>query len=291
MKSIYDLSNTLVGDMYRYQGTDNVDNWICFGTENNCSTTEEAIDKYMYRIIGITPDGELKLIKETLVKEDNVQTFQWHNKASVSECGSSGEYCTWPDSMIFKRLNGISNGNTKGTNGDSNIFIGNNYYEYLTNNSSWLDKIEEKLWKYGELKDYHNFNSDKIYETEKNFSGENSALNNSPSGKIGLMYLHDYTYANSKIEVGTYENLINTWIYFQKDNYNKSVNFEWLLPSGGWFHTNMWLALYATTYEISISYLNTENIGVRPVFYLKPTISLKQGTIGTKSNPYIINIT
>ena len=72
------LSEDLQGGMYRYQASfpecDNesvcedatkMTNWICFGTTDNCGINEEDIDKYMYRIIGITDEGQLYLIKET----------------------------------------------------------------------------------------------------------------------------------------------------------------------------------------------------------------------------------
>ena len=63
------LSTDKQGGMYRYQASfpdsdsSEMTNWICFGTTDNCGTNDDNIDKYMYRIIGITPEGQLYLIK------------------------------------------------------------------------------------------------------------------------------------------------------------------------------------------------------------------------------------
>ncbi len=62
------LSTVLQGEMYRYQGlyTDEINNYICLG--DNCCNTESCpydSNDDMYRIIGITESGEIKVIKKT----------------------------------------------------------------------------------------------------------------------------------------------------------------------------------------------------------------------------------
>ena len=90
------LSETIMGDMYRYQGIindtgkSNVTNWICFGTENQ-SKCKEQYDKYLYRIIGITPDGKIKLIKEVEIEENNIKAFVWNDKYYVKDDGSHSQ--------------------------------------------------------------------------------------------------------------------------------------------------------------------------------------------------------
>ena len=295
IKTVESLSNDIVGDMYRYQGTDNVSNWICFGTENNCSTTENDIDKYMYRIIGITPTGELKIIKETFIKEDDVKTFQWNDKVLTADCGDNGEKCTWPDSVIFKRLNGISNGNVKGTDGNSNIFIGNSYYDYL-NNGTWLDMIEERLWKYGNI---HNdsFNGNEVYNLENKFTTDNTTLGTAPKGKIGLMYLHDYLYAykTNESDAGNPQSAVNAknaWIYRDKDGFNSLPDFEWLMiprppqdAGAGMYVPGNGIASNGSVTDNAI--VNGHYLGVRPTIYIESSIKLSG--LGTIDNPYIIN--
>ena len=69
------LNTTEEGGLYRYQGTnDTVNNYICFGTSDKSTCTGNT-DIYMYRIIGINEDGQLKLIK----KEALNTTYAWHS--------------------------------------------------------------------------------------------------------------------------------------------------------------------------------------------------------------------
>ena len=77
------LSKDLQGGMYRYQASfpnsdsSEMTNWICFGTKDE-SECKSNIDKYMYRIIGITEDGQMYLIKETFIKEGSATGFAWN---------------------------------------------------------------------------------------------------------------------------------------------------------------------------------------------------------------------
>ena len=142
------LSSDLQGGMHRYQGTDDVTNWICFGTTDNCGTSDTLIDKYMYRIIGITPNGELYLLKETFLKEGETTGFAWNTKYNISDC--LGYACERPNGDLFKRLNGTSNGKTIGNIGDTNIFINSGQYEYMQEGSKWYNLIENHNWMYGD---------------------------------------------------------------------------------------------------------------------------------------------
>ncbi len=272
-----DTEINYVGDLWRYQGTDNVNNWICFGTEENCSTTEEDIDKYMYRIIGITSDGSLKLIKETFVNEDNNILFQWNNKNSQEDCGPSGELCNWPNSMIYKRLNGISNGEEKGANGNSNIFINSEYYDYLSNNS-WLYIIKDTNWKYGTMDLYMaGHGSEFVYKLEQEWQDTITA-------KIGILNISDYYFSADK-NGNCYETVIcqnYSWILKQ---------LEWLMIYNGYIriYGGYYAEKFGASGNITHSAISND-ASVRPVFYLNSNMSLKEDSIGTKENPYIINI-
>ena len=195
------ITGDLVGGMYRYQGTDGVNNWICFGTNDKSKCiTEEGIDKYMYRIIGVMSDGQLALIKETGVKVGSTKTFQWNEifKQTATDCGEDGSKCIWIKSKIYNRLNGLcksSNvnckGTTSGTDGNTNIFIGNSNYDYLNTGNSWFNLINDYTWKYGDVTgkfsrvegQYEISYGDDAYKLE-------SALNTTISAKIGLMIIY-----------------------------------------------------------------------------------------------------
>ena len=262
------LTDSLKGGMYRYQGIDNVNNYICFGT----SSKEECLangDKYMYRIIGITEDGQIELIKATALIEGGTFGFSQHNQASTEECGINGENCTWPKSRLFNRLNGLCNeeningctGTTKGWDGDTNIFIGNSYYEYLQDNT-WYDKIVQHEWKYGDIdaEIALSYNGDIAYENEKLFE-------QSVQAKIGLRYLYDCFYAQQN------DNSIISWLV---ENYSERLitRFDmvrsWLSNSEGFF-----------------SYSFHSSDITRPVFYLDSNIKLSD-SMGTRSDPFII---
>ena len=59
------LMTSEAGGMYRFVGTkDDVNNYVCFGYSQRSQCSGEVNNNdYIYRIIGITSDGELKLIK------------------------------------------------------------------------------------------------------------------------------------------------------------------------------------------------------------------------------------
>ncbi len=297
------ITEDLVGGMYRYQGTDDVNNWICFGTtkQTEC-TTDEGIDKYMYRIIGITPEGELKLIKETFVEENGNVSFVWNN--FNTDCGANGEKCMWPDSMIYKRLNGISNGSKSGYNGDTNIFVENNYYGYLNNGSVWLNKIEDHNWKYGVL-DSYSFDGNAVYALENGFKTITQA-------KISLINISDYLYAYKTNESdagnpGNSTNAANSWIHYLKDSYNGEYCIEQpehCNNNPNWprfdyentminskFVNHPWYYYYlkysGSMFRDMTDGNWTTHYGNRPVFYLTKDTTIKSGT-GDKTNPYII---
>ena len=313
------LSSILQGGMNRYQGIDNVANWICFGTEENCGTNDDNIDKYMYRIIGITEEGQMYVLKETYLKESNTDTFSWNKIYGIKDC--LGEACEWPNADLYKRINGISNGTSTGYSGNTNIFLGTNeypsYYEYLNDKTEWYNLIEEHNWMYGDTNnrtDSIRYNGDAIYaiETGKTSTkrywpdeGQETCSNDSPctekdytwsksiSAKIGLMYMHDVNYAYIGGNLESTTNVKNSWIFYQKDGYNTSTNYEWLITRVGLFCTSC--TTVGARYNSSIYVLGFDSTlslrsGVRPVFYLSSTAQIVDGN-GTKTNPFIIDIT
>ncbi len=327
------LSTDIQGDMYRYQGTDDVHNWICFGTEENCGTNEDNIDKYMYRIIGITPEGQLYLIKETFLKEESGTSFTWNDKYSVDSFSEG--YCDngicpeWNTSLLFKRINGISNGTTQGTGtvndkANTDIFVDSEYYDYLksgdengTNDeigSEWYQLIADHNWMYGDTNESaaaSKYNGYVMYAiehgdketthyvgTKDNIAQEIYTWNQKINAKISLMYLHDYYYSyyDGKIEesrgnAGSNSKLANSWLFFKKDGYNSSPSYEWLSTRWSIFNESKLdvLAWRLTSSSEWNGCILFSALGARPVFYLNSSIKIASG-FGTKTDPYIINL-
>ena len=228
------LSSTIQGDMYRYQGTNELvnNNYICFGTTDKDECVNDE-DKYMYRILGINDLDELKLIKMNPIKEKNVSQFSWNETYGINsktDIDCNNEECPdWPDSLLFKRLNGISNGVIKGSGNnenkaDTDIFVDSEEYDYLkspsstynTNGSScdnnecyWYNIIKEHEWLYGDICNYSiaqdydglkmyliesgNENSKRCYLIDSSQIGsEDYKWSPTVTAKIGLMYIYDF---------------------------------------------------------------------------------------------------
>ena len=328
------LSTDKQGGMYRYQASfpdsdsSEMTNWICFGTTDNCGTNDDNIDKYMYRIIGITPEGQLYLIKETAIKEDTAAGFRWNSKREISDC--LGETCEWPNVDLHKRINGTSNKTSPGGNGDTNLFLGTkNYqspYDYLTEGTEWYSLIETYKWMYGDINQdiliSTLYNGDKMYELEtgkvaitrywpdegqETCSSDNLCSkkeyiwSKNINAKVSLMYIHDYYYSyydgsdsSTRGNAESYDKLANSWLHFLKDGYNTlSTEHEWLstrlgVYSDGAFGVRAWSISPSGEVNAGNTSFDCRNI-VRPVFYLNSNIKINDGD-GTKTNPYIINI-
>ena len=328
------LSSDLQGGMYRYQGTDDVRNWICFGTTDNCGTSDTLIDKYMYRIIGITEEGELYLIKEVFLKEENITGFTWNDKYETSgsyEYTCDSKICPeWNTSLLFKRINGASNGNIKGSGNyidkaNTDIFVDSSEYDYLQSGdkdgvyggdkpSEWYNLIADHKWMCGDIGDYTPFNTCNgrtLYEIENGNANVNHYVgidgNNEwqpyrwtekADGKISIMYVSDYYYSyydgvdeNSRGNAGNYSNLKNSWLFFQKDNYNPTSSSEWFSTRWGVYNTSSSdVAARILSNEGTMSNAILPNLGgVRPVFYLSSKVKIASGN-GTKANPFILEI-
>ena len=314
------LTTELVGDMHRYQGTNNVPNWICFGTrdQEQCKTD---YDKYMYRIIGVTEEGQMYLLKETFLKEGSVTSFAWNHDYLIS--GNATYLCPdgncpeWNNADLFKRINGISNGATAGadtsssTKSDTDIFVDNEYYDYLksgdenggTEDSEWYNLINNHDWYYGDTTT-SSYDGNTLYnietgksETNHYAKGEDGSVTsqsytwtNKVNAKISLMYLHDYAYAYPNGTPGSYTNVANSWIHFRKDGYNTDQYFEWLSTRYG-IHSTSRTDVVARRVDnggdLGFGTGLNSGYGARPVFYLSSKAKITGGD-GSQSLPYIL---
>ena len=259
------ISEEIIGGMYRYQGTNSeVDNnYICFGTNDKTTCTGNT-DAYMYRILGITPEGQLKLVK----KEALNTAYPWNEDDTKN--------ITWAYSDIYNTINGSA-------------YLNNTTYV----SSSWLNKIEDTVWKYGELSDevmlkyetqgYEN-PYDVYYLMENDFT-------NMIKAKIGLMKVHDVVYQLDKetfmSSMETNEALSSRWNELTINDSNVPDSDEWMMPNSGiLFNSGTYAAMRLSSQFFSYGLVSIP-YSVRPVFYLSSENTIIGGE-GTISNPYLI---
>jgi len=262
---IFNVSNDQLGNLYRYQGSaeDVTNNYVCFGTQD-LSTCVNNPDYYMYRIIGVTSDGYIKLIKKTPL---NTTPYYWDNNAT--------EVITWPDSDLFLGLNGLDGGEY------ANIFVNSSNFSYMKINEVWYNKIRMHAWKYGEIADTKLYVSgNEMLTFENEFTSEVEA-------KIGLMNISDY-YLAAYSDVYNYSDFFNSWIHVSK-NVDTNV-YEWTMIRKVWPENYD----YNIVWRVSVNgYIagDTPNVPdryARPVFYLQNAIKVISGD-GTINNPYLID--
>ena len=244
------LSNELIGGLYRYQGvqdTNNtIDNYICFGTTNKNTCTGDT-DKYMYRIIGINTSGQMKLIK----KEALNTAYQWN----------SVEGADWPNSDMYAGLNG-------------NYFLTN--IDYVPN-STWSDRISTTNWYYNSISSC-NKSALEMYNSELNSSNVQSA-------KIGLMYLNDYYFSLPGGKNCCNESCSSSWMELSKnDSSAPNTTFEWTIAHNLYGSNPGWV-LWVGNPDNRVSGMS---ISVRPVFFLRASERIASGN-GTITDPYMLS--
>ncbi len=274
------LSEKLLGDMYRFVGTKaDVNNYICFGTTNKDECTETS--DYMYRIIGITQDGKMKLIKNTAIREETLYQYYWHSDLRAG--------ATWEDSDIFKRLNG----NDVNQSGSSNLFIDSktSNVQYITTGNNWYNKIEDHTWKYGDVPSIDT-DADSVYSIESKFADVIQA-------KVGLIYVSDYYYSYSisgKDSSDTNCNYadhsvrcINSWMHISNNGKTDDYQVEWTMDRFGKNYNFNYVTYFISDNGSASANENVlySNDSVRPVFYLNSDITLSGG-IGSLSDPFIV---
>ena len=252
------LNTVMEGGLYRFQGTNStVNNYICFGTSDKTTCTSDT-DKYMYRIIGINSSGQLKLIK----KEALNTAYKWHSSTSSNT--------TWPNSDLFKGING-------------SYFLNTSYVS-----SEWNQKISTVSWKYGDISSAH-------FDAPGMYSAENS-LSSTVDAKVGLLYMHDWYYAYQSGGLncgpaGDYKTCGSAWLDIANCDSTNGYSYEWILTRCGYTDGMYWAwflnrnAIFNGNY-ISINYVSTLS-AVRPIFYINFDVGYLGGT-GTLDDPILI---
>jgi len=247
-------TSTLEGGMYRYQGTD-VNNYVCFGT-SDLETCLSDTDKYMYRIIGINENKEVKVIKSEALNT----LYAWHSSYTTN--------IKWPSSLLYNNINNTA-------------FYNNTTYI----NNDWKNMIKLSNWKYGDLTN-SSISALDLYNKE---NGNYDANGGEIDGYIGLMYLHDFAYSLSG-GVNCWETSIcnTSWLSILNADANSPSTHDWLMTRYGYRNNSDYTAyiiISGVSYDIERL---TNTRAVRPVFYLNEDTMYYSGT-GTSNDPIILN--
>lgn len=287
--SIYFHDSTLtngVGDnSYRYAGSsDNVNNYICFGTnESSCPTDN------LYRIIGII-DGKIKLIKANYAGSNLLGTdgtyssgnlYQW---SKLSSCSSNVAYAdSQGNKLMFLSKNEIAAGL---------IVSGcNNWNQSSLNTINLNTNFKNSLGTFANIIEPTSF----------------TINNNSYTSDIALISKNDYNFAFSKeywnISSWTlsssgdtsYKN--NNWVYQEDGNCRWTIEYEEM----GSTNTNQIVDLitYDGIYQsissqqynggVIIAESTMTACTIYPTFFISNTVMYKNGS-GTASDPIRIEI-
>ena len=251
------LSKQLIAGLYRYQGVqdanNNVDNYICFGTTNK-NTCVNDTDKYMYRIIGITANGQMKLIK----KEALNNVYQWDSTNGVD----------WPNSSLFNGLNG-------------SYFLTNTNY---VPDDNWNNRIAVGEWHYSNAHYQMSASDLANSELEIGVELENQHIVNA---KIGLIYAHDYFYglAEGNECVNSAYVCKKSWIFLWNNyNNNSNLNETTLTRLNDSPYNVLSIGFNG---NLGYIYRMETNRLVRPVFYLRSSEEIASGT-GSITDPFIL---
>ena len=278
------LTNGAGDNSYRYAGA-NPNNYVCFGSD---ATT--CPEDNLYRIIGVF-DNQVKLIKATLAKSNLLGTDgeyssdTSYNWSSLFACPSSTAYNL--NSGIYQLANKKSTvaavfGCNKWKHSELNtINLNTNFLNNIS--SKWVNMIEDTTWKVGgnTLGNITSSMPSVAYTNEITSPVENTTY----SAKIGLMYANDYGFSVSPsgwtLTMQNYNNATvtnNNWLFLNKD--------EWSITRDPSYDG----AVFIVKSQGGVDTIDS-NIaqGVRPVFYLKSSVTYAGG-LGTYESPIILSV-
>ena len=251
------LANGAGDNSYRYAGaSENVNNFVCFGTNTTPCPTGN-----LYRIIGVFGD-QVKLIK--------------YDYANSNLLGTDGDYSTtvyyyWNYNNNFMSFPYGSNDWSTSLLNKTNLNT-----NYLNNiGTTWSNLITDTTWKVSGIS---TLSTPSAIYTEEITNATKTYGPSDGTSKIGLMYVSDYGYAAEPsawtANFGYYP--IN-WMY--------RGEYEWTI-------TPYSSRYYSVCYRVHEGFISAypagnDSLKVRPVFYLKSSVTYAGGS-GTKNSPIII---
>ena len=251
------LTNGAGDNSYRFAGaSDAVNNYVCFG-----STKTPCPDDNLYRIIGVFDNkaGENQTKQRVkIIKSTSVGNKAW------------GDNNTWSTSSLNTYLNNefitTFDVATKGKIATTTWKVGGNTF----------DSIEHRPAKTA-------YQNEVVKPEPRSTSNGETQLN----AQIGLMYASDYGFAASP---SAWTSILyhykgeaiksSNWMYLGSDEWTISRDADY---SNSAFYVNK--SGFVTGLEYS-GVMNT--YGVRPVFYLKSSVTYVSGD-GTKNSPTRVN--
>ena len=267
-----------------YITSGNINNFVCFGSDEAICPTEK-----LYRIIGVF-DNRVKLIKydyaNTTMLGTNGDYFSllvldWCYSGMRNNCTTTYTY-GWNYTNTEATFDATNYYNVWSYSALNTVNLNTNYLNYL--GETWASKIATTNWKVGGTT-YANIYSS---PAKPAYTGEivntNGNVETEYSAKIGLMYTNDYGYAtdpsNWTTNLESYNGAVvksSNWMYM---GYN-----EWTISrrsdeTGDVFYVS-------SNGSMNVGSAYGSGIGVRPSFYLEPSVVLTGGT-GTASDPYRI---
>ena len=277
------LTNGAGDNSYRYAGSsDTTNNFVCFGYDSQDGTCPSD---NLYRIIGVFGD-EVKLIKYDYAKSTLLGTDGDYGKTyqAAGEGGTNkGQNSQAEIGGYYWNRNGT---NTWSLSSLNTINLNKNYINKIDENGTkWSDKISDHTWTVGG-NTYDNIVGQTVpiaYQNEINWPVTEKTV----KAKVGLMYVSDYGYAASSSSWSTildsYDDVIaNNWMYMGL--------YEWTLAP----RTDDYENAFSVKRDGCLNYSDVpgnfvryNTFGVRPVLYLKSTISYAGGS-GTAAKPILV---
>ncbi len=247
--------------MYRFVGTkDDVNNYVCFGYTNISQCSSGAKDnEYIYRIIGINSNGEIKLIKN---KTLSTPLFWYSTKETDFEV-----YEMWNHSTVYVKINGS---------------------EFLTGlPESWQKQVISSSWSSGALTlENVNVVASEVCMAERNLT--------SIDAKVGLMTLSDYYYANGNKNSNCFGSggspaCSANWMFFRNNGCLETETYEsTMIQVEGVGSLYFIYAISSNGGVVEGPHSMNKEMSVRPVFYLSPSTSISSGR-GTSTDPFIVD--
>ena len=264
------LANGAGDNSYRYAGA-NPNNYVCFGT-----TTSPCPTDNLYRIIGVI-DGKVKLIKFDFATSTLLGTNGDYN--GLYELSSANNYKGNLTSIGSYYWNNSTNTNVWSDSLLNKTNLNTNFINNI--GTTWANKIAITTWKVG------GNTTANIRDAIPSITYQNEVGSNASSttydAKIGLIYASDYGFAASS------EAWTTTLRYYTN---KKSLNWMFMGGTLDLFITrsvdltNLVLSV-GTSGSVGTGYVNFDG-GVRPVFFLNPSVTYVSGD-GTQSSPIRIN--
>ena len=276
------ISNLVTSGDGLYEDTYEPGRYVYKGANPNNYIT---LNNEEWRIIAVEADGTLKIRKN-----ESIGDMAFDQRDEPNRNNNSNTYCqqalimvgTYYGCNAWSAIEGMRvNGNKVGTvteDASLNTYLNVNYYNMLT---STAQKAIQS----------HNFETGAVITNNNNLSNQIVSENEITwTGNIGLIKVSDYLRANSNTEQCNSFNANN-------ENYNVCKNTNYLVPTFGYEWTISPYYDFADDifFIDSVGRVNNDYIrfggrlSVLPTLHLKSDITLTGE--GTKTNPYLINLT